>query len=351
MAVQMSLMVEAVGKPIVLRERPVPTPEEGQILVKVTVVGLNPYDHRVRDWGLYAEDILPVVLGNDIAGIVATIGPNTETSLKVGDHVFGQTNYVRRETVSDQSGLQEYCVLDAYTVAKVPENLSDDDGASLVCNLIAPFWALFGSQGLALPFPFSGESGIDYSKDTIVIIGAGSNCGKYAVQLCALAGFGQIVATASKEKNEKSLLEYGATHVVDRSGSNEDIEEQIRGIVGDKLIYAMDAVNVDHTLGLSILSSTKRGTLSCIVPAMTKPGEIGEKEAGFDEKFIQGQSHNNPELAKKLWQYLPKWMENGKIKATGWDVIHGLDVEKINGVLDLYRDGGVPPKQVHVHHL
>lgn len=349
MALQKSLMVEAVGKPIVLRERIVPAPERGQVLVKVTVVGLNPYDHRVRDWGLYVEDILPVVLGNDIAGTVHAIGPDTSTSLEVGDHVFGQTNYVRRETVSDQSGLQEYCVLDAYTVAKVPQSLTDDDGASLVCNLVAPFWALFGSQGLALQFPFAGESGIDYSKDTIVIIGAGSNCGKYAVQLCALAGFGRIVATASREKNEKVLLKYGATHVVDRSASNEDVETKIREIVGDELIYAMDAVNVDHTLGLSILSSTKRGILSCIVPAMTKPSEIGEKLAGYEEKFIQGQSHNNPELAKKVWQELPKWMEEGKVKATGWDVIEGLDLDKINGVLDLYRDGGVPPKQVHVH--
>ncbi len=46
-------------------------------------------------------------------------------------------------------------------------------------------------------------------------------------------------------------------------------------------------------------------------------------------------------------------MEAGKIRSTGWDVLEGkgLEVnrEKINQVLDTYRDGGVPPKQVHVH--
>lgn len=46
-------------------------------------------------------------------------------------------------------------------------------------------------------------------------------------------------------------------------------------------------------------------------------------------------------------------MEAGRIRSTGWDVLEGrgLEVnrEKINQVLDTYRDGGVPPRQVHVH--
>lgn len=350
MGTQRALMLEAIGQPIVLRERPIPTPEEGQILIKVTVVGLNPYDQRVRDWGLYVEDCLPVVLGNDIAGIVHTIGPKTTTQFQVGDHVFGQTNYLRRNTLSDQSGLQEYCILDAYTAAKVPNNLTDDDGASLVCNIVAPFWAIFGSDGLGLPFPFPDtDTTFDYSNQTIVIIGAGGNCGKYAVQICALAGFGRIVVTANKEKNEKGLLAYGATHVIDRNGTNKEVEKRIRDIVGDELVYATDAVNVDHTLGVSILSSHKEGTLSCLVPKMAELGEIGEKKGGYKDKFIQGQSHNDPELGKKFWTHLPRWMEAGKIKSTGWDVIHGLDPDAINAVLDGYRDGKVPPKQVHVH--
>ena len=57
---------------------------------------------------------------------------------------------------------------------------------------------------------------INYSQETTLIIGAGSSCGKYAVQICALAGFGTIIATASLGKNESALRSYGATHVIDR---------------------------------------------------------------------------------------------------------------------------------------
>ena len=39
MATMNALAVETVGKPIVLIQRPIPTPTEGEILIKVTVVG------------------------------------------------------------------------------------------------------------------------------------------------------------------------------------------------------------------------------------------------------------------------------------------------------------------------
>ena len=315
---------------------------------------MNPYEHRVRDWGLYVEGRLPVVLGNDIAGIVEKVGHGVTEDIHPGDHVFGQTNYLKGS--SDQSGLQDYCLLDSYTVAKVPASLTDDDGASLVCNIVAPFWAVFGAQGLDLPFPFdntaepTAASSFDYSKEIILIIGAGSNCGKYAVQICALAGFGTIIATASLPKNETDLRSFGATHVIDRHAP--DLAARIHAIVGDSLAYAFDAVNVDHTLGISLLSSSQGGTLACIVPGppvAEESASSGKKQA----KFTQGQSHNQPELGRNFWKYLPRWMEAGRIKSTGWDVLEGrgLEVnrEKINQVLDTYRDGGVPPRQVHVH--
>ncbi|MCJ1467863.1 hypothetical protein MMC07_006488 [Pseudocyphellaria aurata] len=353
MAAMNALMVEEIGKPIVLRKRPIPSPGEGEILVKVTVVGLNPYDHRIRDWGLYVQDRLPVVLGNDIAGVVEKLGPGVTAELRPGDHVFGQTNY-DHASLSDQCGLQEYCLLDVCAVAKIPAGLTDDDGASLVCNIIASFWAIFGADGLGLPFPFSdskndsitAQQPHDYSKDTIVIIGAGSNCGKYAVQSCALAGFGRIVTTAGLT-NEAELRSYGATHVIDRHAA--DVEQQIRNIVGDDLIYAFDAVNTDHTLGVSVLSGSKQGTLACIVPGKPE-GDVGLKAAGYRDLFTQGKAHAQPELCRQFWTALPVWMAEGKIKATAWTVLEGgLDSGKVDAVLDSYRDGNWPKKQVHVH--
>ena len=346
---QKAIVVEDVGKHAVIAERPVPTPQQGEILVQITVAALNPYDKHVRDMGLYVSHRLPVVLCNDMAGIVRAIGPDTTTDLKVGDHVFGQTNYLK--DTSDQCGLQQYALLDtAIGCAKVPEGFSDNEAATMITNVVSPFLAIFGGHGMDLKFPFPGteDAGRDYSKETIVIIGGGSNNGKYAVQLCKLAGFGKIVVTANKTKNEQILNDYGATHVIDRNGSDVEVEEAIRAIVGDDLLYSLDCVNLDHNLAVSILSTTKKGIMVGLIPGFQNDFKFKEKAAGFEEKFIQGQSHNQPELGKKIWEFIPKWIVEGKIRSTGWTAVEGMDVEKVNKVLDDYGIGVVPPKQVHV---
>ncbi|ERF73023.1 hypothetical protein EPUS_07117 [Endocarpon pusillum Z07020] len=337
MATMDALMVEAVGQPIVKGKRPIPTPSEGEILVKVTVVGLNPYDFRVRDWGLYVEGRLPVVLGNDIAGTVEKLDQLPEKPL----------GPMRPARILPARRLQ--------LRQKIPENLTDDDGASLVCNMVAPFWAIFGAHGLGLPFPFPSEedaaqAAFDYSSQTILILGAGSNCGKYGVQASALAGFGTIIAVADARRNGSDLRSYGATHIIDRHAADDDVAAQIRSLVGDELVYAFDAVNVDHTLGVRCLSNTKRGTLACIVPGKVDEASLaGAKKAGFDDKFIQGQSSNQPQLGRKFWDWLPVWMREGRVRSTGWTVLEGLDPVKVNAVLDAYRDNRWPEKQVHVH--
>ncbi|KAL8704904.1 MAG: hypothetical protein Q9201_001973 [Fulgogasparrea decipioides] len=105
--------------------------------------------------------------------IVEKLRPGNESfTLRPGDHVF------------DQAGLQGYCLLDAYTVAEILADISYDDGASLVYNVVASFWVIFGAYDLALPFPSLNDAAtqlFDYSKHSIVIIGAGSNWGKYAL--------------------------------------------------------------------------------------------------------------------------------------------------------------------------
>ena len=101
---------------------------------------------------------------------------------------------------------------------------------------------------------------------------------------------------------------------------------------------------------MSLLSSTKKGTLACMLPGKADEAKIGEKKAGFEDKFTQGQSHNQPELARRFWKWLPVWMKEGKVRSTGWRVLEGgLDAGKVNEVLDNYRDGNWPPKQVHVN--
>ncbi|KAI9676064.1 MAG: hypothetical protein M1817_000807 [Caeruleum heppii] len=372
-----ALMVTEIGKPLVCGRREIPQPGEGEVQVKVQVVGLNPYDHRVRDWGLYTNGILPMVTGNDIVGTIDAFGPSSHSSttnpqnLQPGDQILGQTNYLK--TTPDQAGLQQYCLLDAAFMTRVPPSLSSTPAAAATIpnNLLAPFIALFGTEGLNLPAPFPSTSsywqsppgtlqkqtqsttGFTYSKETLLIIGASGNCGKYGVQCARLAGFGRIIAVASPPHAEE-LRSYGATHVLDRHAA--DVEDQVRQIVCDELIYGLDCINLDHSLALSCLSNHRKGKLTTLVPGQipVQASATEKKQAGWEDRFSQGCGQKQPELGRAFWECLGGWVEEGRIKPLKrGEVIKGLDEaarKRVDEVYDLYRDGGCPVGgQVHVH--
>ena len=53
-----ALVVQEIGKPLVLVDRDIPQPGKGQVQLEVSVGGLNPHDQRSRDWGLLIAEIV-----------------------------------------------------------------------------------------------------------------------------------------------------------------------------------------------------------------------------------------------------------------------------------------------------
>ncbi|OOQ90213.1 putative alcohol dehydrogenase, zinc-containing [Penicillium brasilianum] len=349
MDTQQALILKEVQRPLVLDSRPIPEPIGNQVLVRIVAAGINPHDQKGRDRGLLVEKYLPhAILANDISGIVERIGPDVKR-FSVGDRVVGQSNILSGGP--DQAGLQQFCILDAKFAAPIPHHISFDQAATVPVNAIASFIALFSSSGLDLTPKFLGH-GSDYTNEAIVIIGGGSNSGKFALQFSRLAGFGKIIATAKVRDGGQSLREFGATHIIDRKA--DDVEDQIRAIVGNELLYAFDTVNGDysggfsHQLALSLLSTTKKGSLATLVRGEADPAIAATKTAGFKKNQILGVSDLHQELAAKFWRELPGWIEKGELKPLDFEIIDGLDAMKVNNLLDDYRDGRAVTK-THVH--
>ncbi|KAL5327572.1 hypothetical protein ACEPPN_005273 [Leptodophora sp. 'Broadleaf-Isolate-01'] len=346
--IQKALIVTEIGKPLQLvTDRPVPKPGPDQVLLKVRVAGINPHDHASRDFGLFIAGNLPAVLANDTVGTVVSLGPGV-TKYQIGDRVLSQSgssgaNY-------PQMALQEYAVNDIGAGLKIPDNVSDDEAATLPTNIIAPLVGFFSSgNGLGIPAPWSvGAKDFDYASTTVLIVGGGSNCGKFGVQLAKLAGIGRIVVVGGVDTELKG---YGATHVLDRHGEDSEVLERIRNVVGDELQYAFDAVNppTGQVLALNALSSTKKGKLARLLPM----GPVDEsmvvgKKAGFEVKDVMGSSQLNHQLAYPFWERLPDLLVSGKIKPSKFVVKNGLTPENANGVLDAYRDKQRVVK-THIH--
>src|SRR3954463_697940 len=76
-----------------ISDLPIPGIKDGEVLVKVKAISINPVDVKTRIGSGVAgrlKDVHPVILGWDIAGVVSA---SASPLFKEGDEVFGMVNF------------------------------------------------------------------------------------------------------------------------------------------------------------------------------------------------------------------------------------------------------------------
>lgn len=339
MSTHKALVVPSINSPMILTTRKTPTPGPHQVLVKVHIAGLNPHDAKAQSYGLFIGKTLPSPLAADVVGTVVTLGSSV-TKFEEGDLIFSLVSPMDPDAV----GTQEFALLEEDFSALIPKGVGEHEAAVLALNPVTAFWGIFREGGLGVPppAPFAGhDSSFDYGKQSIAVIGGGSAVGKYVVAWAKYAGFGTIIVTASKAKNEEQLKEWGATHVLDRSLPAKELQAQVEGIVGDDLIYVYDTVNVGQAaeIGASFLSTTKPGRLVVITGGDFDASKVEGKKAGFERKMVYAATWAEPALGKNYWDHVGELIENGDLKPTAYEEIVGLNAEKVNQALEDYNEG------------
>src|SRR5215831_14357388 len=144
------MVLERPGTPLIARERSVPAPGGGDILVEVAACGVCRTDLHVVD-GELPDPKLPIVPGHEIVGRVAAIGANVE-GLAPGDrvgvpwlgHTCGACTYCRtgRENLCDaplftgytrDGGYATHAIADARFCFPLPGATGDAETAPLLC--------------------------------------------------------------------------------------------------------------------------------------------------------------------------------------------------------------------------
>ena len=96
-------------------DSPVPTPGEGQVLIRVAAAGLNPKDWRVPEYLSWDGNS-----GDDVAGYVEALGPGASTTeFRKGDRVAAF-----HQMVTPHGGYAEYAIAWAHTTFHLPESTS-----------------------------------------------------------------------------------------------------------------------------------------------------------------------------------------------------------------------------------
>jgi NADPH2:quinone reductase len=161
---------------------PCPVPGPGQVLVRVHASGVNPLDTKIRAGkAAHARQPLPAVLGLDVAGEVADVGPGVST-FRRGEAVYGMAGGVG----GMQGTLAEYVAVNAALLAAKPKSLSMRQAAAL------PLVTITAWEGIV------DRAKVRSGQKVLVHAGAGG-VGHIAVQLAKSVG-AAVFATVSPDK-------------------------------------------------------------------------------------------------------------------------------------------------------
>jgi zinc-binding alcohol dehydrogenase/oxidoreductase len=199
-------------------EVPDPVAGPGEVRIAVRASALNHMDLWLTT-GLPKPPTFPHVSGNDVAGVIETVGEGV-TDWVVGDEVVVNTALVPAaaldhglDSVLDPGmkllgeqtwgGHGEFCVVGAHQVERKPANRSWAEVASYpVCSTTA--WRLLRRARLS-------------AGDTVLITGIGGGVATAAMQLALQAG-AQVFVTSRDEHKRARALELGATDAFDSKG-------------------------------------------------------------------------------------------------------------------------------------
>lgn len=203
------------GSPEVLKleEEPLREPQAGEVRIKVQALGLNRAEIMYRTNTYPEKAQFPSRIGYEAAGIVDAIGEGV-TAFQVGDRVSTIPGF----SLNQYGVAGDAAIVPAMYVAKYPDHLSPEEGASIWMKYLTAYGSLV-------------EFGNLTRGDVVVITAASSSVGLAAIQMVNDAGGTSIAITRKADKRE-GLIHAGAHHVI--VTEHEDMVERINAITNDR---------------------------------------------------------------------------------------------------------------------
>ena len=233
-----ALVLNALGRGFDFEDVEIAAPIGREVLVEVRASGLC---HTDLLFATHSFVPLPAVLGHEVAGVVAAIGPDV-WQVRAGDHVVGSLaqacaacvrclagrsfqcrhpeSTLRRGTDAPRlsrnavavfqgfglGGFAEQALIHENQLAVVPRELPFAQAALLGCGVVTGAGAVLNTANVS-------------AGDTIVIFGAGG-VGLNAVVGARIAGASKIVVIDIQPKRLEQARRFGATHLIDSTHTN-----------------------------------------------------------------------------------------------------------------------------------
>src|SRR5271170_8010132 len=185
-----AIQIKQTGGPEVMEvvDLPVPQPKPNEAVVKIAAAGVNFIDVYNRE-GRYKAP-LPLVLGQEGAGVVSAVGSDVHTAA-VGDRVA---------YTMALGSYAEYAAVPAERLVKIPAGVSERDAAAALLQGMTAHYLVYDAYPLK-----KGE--------TALIHAAAGGVGLLLVQMAHNLG-ARVIATVSTEEKAKLALGAGADEVI-----------------------------------------------------------------------------------------------------------------------------------------
>ncbi len=233
-----ALVLNALGRGFDVEDIDVAAPIGREVLVEVRASGLC---HTDLLFATHDFVPLPAVLGHEVAGVVAAVGPDV-AQFRIGDHVVGSLaqacgtcvrcvagrsfqcrhpeSTLRRGTDSPRlsrkgvgvfqgfglGGFAERALIHENQLAVVPKELPFAQAALLGCGVVTGAGSVLNTANVT-------------AGDTVVIFGAGG-VGLNAVSGARIAGASKVVVIDLQPKRLEHARRFGATDVIDSTHTN-----------------------------------------------------------------------------------------------------------------------------------
>ncbi len=319
-----------VGQPLQMQEVTLPAVREKDVLVRVKAAGICHSDVHYRA-GISPAGPLPLTLGHEVAGIVEEVGSRV-TNVKAGDRVcihylatcgdcyycsMGSEQFCVQGAMIGKhrdGGYAEYIAMPARSVVLLPDVISFEQGAVLMCSSSTSFHALRKSRLAA------GE--------TVAVFGVGG-LGMSAIQIARALGALRVYAVDVNEAKLKLAEKYGAVPV--NAARSDAVAEIKRLTAGKGVDVALELIGLPQTMEQAVQALAILGR-AVLVGITDRPFQVDSYRGllGKEAEIIGCSDH--------LLQELPLLIEFAR---RGWldlsDVVTRtvpLDAGAINETMD-----------------
>lgn len=241
-----------------LVELPIPPIADGEVLVAMRTVGINPLDDTLRSGHIWlaTPQNLPRIGGQSGVGVVVD---TKAEEFAVGDRVFVAGKGAG--TVADGTW-RDYVAASAADLSLVPENIDDDRAA-----------AYLAGTGYLVAYLVLTEFMKFKSGQTVLAPGIGGAVGMESLQVACRLGASLAISTASTTEKAERARAAGYEHVIDLS--REGLKDGVLRLTGGKGVdVVIDGVSGKLT-GEALGSLASGGTLAVV-------GYAGGRDASID---------------------------------------------------------------------